>query len=339
MRTGIFKYSIYFLSVYISLILTSCQNDSQNEAAIQAVPMQVDAENLDVQLFSCKTVAEVQALLDKHPYLAKVYFTDMEIPAAQLAPQLFQLVQNPVLRNFHGQLDSLIGDRNQEIIQPLTDAFKKIKYHFPSFEAPKVKFMVTGFMGNDLYVSDSLIVIGLDYFGGKYAAYRPDVFEYQLTRYQKEYIVPSIVFFIANRYNKVSKDDQTLLAEMIGYGKDYEFVKQVLPHAPDSLIIGYSEQDLVKTYHSQSEIWAYFVSAKLLYDKTEIVKQKFIGERPFTMEVGPKIPGGIGRWVGWRIVSQYMEKFPETTLPELMQMDHSVDLLQKSGYHGQMDSK
>jgi hypothetical protein len=338
MLTGIFKYSTYFLSVYTGLFLTSCQKDTQQEA-VQAISMQVNTENVDAQLFSCQTVEQVQALLDKHPYLSQVYFTDLEIPPTQLAPQLFQLIQNPVLRDFYAELDSLIGDRDQEIILPLTSAFKKIKYHFPSFEAPKVKFMVTGFMGNDLYVSDSLIVIGLDYFGGKNATYRPDVFDYQLTRYQKEYIVPSIVFFIANRYNMVRKDDQTLLTEMIGYGKDYEFVKQVLPQVPDSLILGYSGEALSRTYNSQSEIWAYFVSAKLLYDKTEIVKQKYTGERPYTMEIGPKVPGGIGRWIGWRIVSQYMAKFPETTLPELMGMDHSVDLLQKSGYHGQLDSE
>jgi hypothetical protein len=317
----------------------ACKTDTKNESSSNSgsVEVKVYTENLDEALFACKSVQDVQSFLDKHPYLSDWYFTDAPVSKAELPAHLFQILQNKDFRAFKVQLDSIIGDRNVSIINPLKESFQQIAKYYPDFKAPEIKFMVTGFAGNDLYISDSLIVIGLDYFGGPKAMYRPDVYDYQLRRYQKEYIVPSIIFFMSNKYNHVNASDRTMLADMIGYGKGYEFVKQVMPNTPDSLILGYSEESLTRTYNSQQDIWAFFMANKLLYENTDLKKQKFIGERPFTTEIGNEVPGGIARWIGWRIVSRYMAENPNITLPELMKNDNAANILQASGYKGQKD--
>lgn len=327
----------FLLIVLIALVQFSCKTDQRKEADTSNIRFELASENLDEALFSCKSVGDVQKFLDDHPYLAKAYFTDAPVGPDQLAAHLFTITQNPDLQAFRAQLDSIIGNRKTRILNPLTDAFKQIKAHYPGFPIPKVQFIITGFAGNDLYISDSLIVIGLDYFGGPAARYRPNVYDYQLRRYQREYIVPSIVFFESNKYNRMNAGDQTLLSDMIGYGKGYEFVKQVMPNTPDSLIIGYSEEDLVRTYNSQTDIWAYFISSKLLYEKSDWKKRKFIDDRPFTTEIGNKVPGAIGRWVGWRIVSRFMAENPGISLNQLMEMDNAGQILQESAYKGQTD--
>lgn len=332
---------VYFRSLlcilFVAFLQFSCKTDQRKEADTSNIRVELASKNLDEELFSCKSVEDVQKFLDSHPYLAKAYFTDAPVEPAKLAAHLFTILQNPDLQAFRAQLDSIIGDRKIRILNPLTDAFKQIKYHYPQFRIPEVDFIVTGFTGNDLYISDSLIVIGLDYFGGPAARYRPNVYDYQLRRYQREYIVPSIVFFESNQFNFMNVGDQTLLSDMIGYGKGYEFVKQIIPQAPDSLIIGYSEEDLRKTYNSQTDIWAYFISSKLLYEKSDLKKRKFIDDRPFTTEIGNKVPGAIGRWVGWRIVSRFLSENPDTKLTDLMAMDNAGRILQESGYKGQTD--
>lgn len=325
------------LLAFFSLYLFSCKTNPRREADTSSIRIDLVAKDLDRELFSCKSVADVQKFLDSHPHLAKVYFTDASVEANSLAGQLFTLTQNPDLQAFRNQIDSLIGDRRATILNPLSDAFKQIKYHYPRFTIPEVQFMVTGFTGNDLYISDSLIIIGLDYFGGPAARYRPNVFDYQLRRYQKEYIVPSIIFFESNRFNKMNAGDQSLLSDMVGYGKGYEFVKQISPKTPDSLIIGYSADNLRKTYNSQHDIWSYFIASKLLYEKTDLKKRKFIEERPFTTEIGEKVPGAIARWLGWRIVSRFMAANPDVTLVQLMEIDNASRILQESGYKGQTD--
>lgn len=332
---------VYFRSLFIILVVAlfhfSCKTDQRKEADISNIRFELASQNLDEELFSCKSAEDVQKFLDNHPALAKGYFTDAPVQPSQLAAHLFGLIQNPALQGFRAQLDSIIGDRKVRILNPLTDAFKRIKAHYPGFPIPEVQFIITGFTGNDLYISDSLIVIGLDYFGGPAARYRPNVYDYQLRRYQREYIVPSIVFFESNKYNRMNASDQTLLSDMVGYGKGYEFVKQVMPQTPDSLIIGYSGEDLRRTYNSQGDIWAYFIASKLLYEKSDLKKRKFVDDRPFTTEIGNKVPGAIGRWVGWRIVSRFLAENPDVSLTQLMEIDNAGRILQESAYKGQTD--
>ncbi|MCE7067668.1 gliding motility protein [Dyadobacter sp. CY326] len=323
----------------VSMLFSACNTDKRLEVDTSTETVNVVSENLDQELLACKSVGDVSVFLNKRPHLLQIYFAESQTDANQLAAHLFSIIQNPDFQAFNSQLDSLIGDRKTTILNPLGEAFKQIKYHFPAFKIPKVQFISTGFTGNDLYISDSLIIIGLDYFGGPDARFRPDVFDYQLRRYQKDYIVPSIVFFESNQFNKMDPTDNSLLADMVGYGKGYAFVKQVMPNTPDNLILGYSPDNLRRTYASQRDIWAYFVSAKLLYEKVELRKKKFIEERPFTTEIGPKVPGAIARWLGWRIVNRFRAENPGITLAELMETDNAPRILQDSGYNGEPDEE
>jgi hypothetical protein len=63
-----------------------------------------------------------------------------------------------------------------------------------------------------------------------------------------------------------------------------------------------------------------------------MVKQKYLAERPKTIEVGEKCPGRIAQWVGWQIVNRYIETNPETSLPELMQISDANKLFKESRY-------
>jgi hypothetical protein len=42
-----------------------------------------------------------------------------------------------------------------------------------------------------------------------------------------------------------------------------------------------------------------------------------MGERPYVAEINAKIPGRIGRWMGWQIVENFAEK-TDASLPEVM---------------------
>ena len=332
-----FGFSLLFAFSVINLM--SCKTEGRKEADLSSIQMEVQSENLDKELLASESVKDVQIFLDRHSYLKTLYFSDPRQGSSVLANQLYSVLQNPDFRRFSGQLDSLIGNRDSVVVKPLSEAFKRIKHHYPNFKAPKIKFIVTGFTGNDLYVSDSLIIIGLDYFGGPQARFRPDVYSYQLDRYQRDHLVPSIIFFMAAKYNKMNGQDRTLLNDMVGFGKDYAFTKTMLPGIPENIILGFSDSDLKRIYNSQTDIWAFFIAGKLLYEKSDLTKQKYIGERPFTTEIGNKVPGGIGRWLGWRIVDMYQKQHADVTLLQLMQMDNAVNLLQESGYNGQKDEE
>ena len=83
-------------------------------------------------------------------------------------------------------------------------------------------------------------------------------------------------------------------------------------------------------------IWSRLVEDQVLYATSHLVKQRYIGERPKTTEVGEQCPGRIGMWVGWQIVKKYMETHPNVKLQQLMNMRNASQLFKDSGYKPQV---
>ena len=296
---------------------------------------------LDQQLFSNKSAESVRTLLNQNPAIAQLYFNANGAGNdTVLVQELTNRISNPALGEFNQQIQDKFGNM-ADLRNQLAEAFTNIKKDFPDFHAPKVATVITGFMGPDLVVTDSLVVIGLDYFAGPTAKYRPpkqEFPEYILRRYQKEYIVPAIVFAISDKYNPTNRADQTMIADMVYYGKGYVFTKTMLPSVGDSLIIGYSDKQLTQTFNSQDVVWAHFIDNQLLYQTNSAIKQRYLNERPFTAEIGQACPGAIGRWVGWRIVGRYHDEHSNVSIADLMHNADARQIFEQSGYKGQKDN-
>ncbi len=328
---------IVLLCIGIVLFTFGCKEKDRRIIDVSTISIDLPVERLERELFACQSEEEVHNFLNRYPALAAVYFPDLPVPTVELAQRIYQSISNPALIDFKTQLDSIFSDMDKSVIEPLETAFRHLKYYYPDASIPKVQTMVTGFLGSDLYVSDSLIIVGLDFFGGPSARFRPDIYLYQLRRYDRHYIAPSVMFIRAQQYNRLNPDDRTLLADMIWFGKNYEFVRHMMPTVPDSLILGFSQEHLSKAVVSQTDIWAHFTTNRLLYEQVEQKKQKYVGERPITYEIGEDVPGGIGRWVGWRIVNRLLETNPEMSIKELMENDNPRNILEESGYKGQRE--
>ncbi|MHA6249799.1 gliding motility lipoprotein GldB [Pontibacter sp. CAU 1760] len=287
---------------------------------IAAIPMQVEIERLEKPFFSVESEEDMRRFLAENPLFTKSYLQlNPSGLDEELIASLFGLSSNAPLDTLVQQAEKRFGNMAEEQ-QQLETAFKVVKHHYPAFEAPQVKTFVTGLgsLGNDIYVSDSLLVFGLDYFIGESASYRPQVYEYIQNRYEREKMVPAAMLLLSDRFNKTNPADRTLLAEMLNIGKAYYFVQTVMPCIADSAIISYSAQQVADVNRNEGRIWAHFIEKSLLYEKAPFVVNKYIGERPNTPEIDGTAPGRIGAWVGWQIVRKYMERNPQVTLPELM---------------------
>ncbi|MBF9255210.1 gliding motility lipoprotein GldB [Pontibacter sp. 172403-2] len=301
---------------------------------IAKIPVDVEIERLEKPFFAATSKADIADFLEAHPVFAEKYLQQNQYPSdSLLLNPLYELTTNPALDTLKTQAVQTFADMSREE-QELETAFKVIKYNYPNSYVPQVKTFVTGLgsMGSDLFVSDSLLVFGLDYFIGPKARYRPQVYDYILRRYEREDMVPAALLLLSNRFNKTGDQDRNLLSEMISAGKAYYFVQSVMPCVPDSLIIGYSGQQIADINYNEGRIWAHFIEKSLLYEKSPFLMNKYIGERPNTPEIDPKAPGRIGAWVGWQIVRKYMERNPEVTLPQLMAETDYQKIFSESKY-------
>jgi hypothetical protein len=59
---------------------------------------------------------------------------------------------------------------------------------------------------------------------------------------------------------------------------------------------------------------------------------KLMQDGPFTKGFDAEAPARLGEWIGWQIVSAYMDKNRKVTLKQLLQNNDSQLILNQSGY-------
>lgn len=326
--------------LFVGLFVGACQKkESTNKPSTK---IQLDFVRVDRILAEAKNVQSVDSLLKKHPEITVGYFQCPPEKIPFLAKDLFSLFQNPALRKFYLQSqesDFYGGDRLEN---ELTGAFQRIYDEFPQTKPPKIRTVFSGFGGlsaefsaQNMVVTDSLIILGLDFFMGKKGMYMPpNVYDYQIRKLEPKGLVGQVVLQYSAFFNQQNSEDHTLLSDMIWYGKSYTFTKKILPEVADSLLFGYTKQELAESNAFQGEVWEHFIDNSLLFKKDEVTKTKYLGERPKTPEIGPACPGSIGRWLGWVIVNHYLAQNPKVSLPKLMANQEANKLFLASGYRG-----
>lgn len=315
-------------------LLAGCNRGSEScemDPAVAKVAAPVQLERLEKPFFKIRTEADAKRFLNENPLLADQFLQRRQFPSDDvLAATLTRLATNPGLQQLGRQTDSTFQD-TEKLKGGLEQMFKYIRYNFPGFRVPPVRTFVTG-LSQDMFVNDSLMVLGLDFFVGPHARYRPNVPEYILRRYQPEYVLPTAALAISSKYNKKELTNQTMLAEMIQYGKSLYFAERVLPCTPDSLLIGYTDKELAGVLHNEGKVWAHFLEKNLLYNTAPFTVQKYVGERPNIPEIDKTCPGRVGAWVGWQIVRKYMAERPNVTLAQLMANKNPQQILNDSRY-------
>ncbi len=326
--------NIFFIIISIGLVINACSSAEECIEApdISQISMDVKVERLEKELFSAESESEIKNLLEQHPVVTQRFLMNNNQAAedSALVSWLFELINNPHIDTLYNDSQAVFGDL-ESLTNEFEKAFQYLKYYYPSFEPPAINTLITG-MSSDLYVSDSLIVIGLDLFQGADAQYRPQVYNYMLRRYQPDYIVPNCLLFLSSKWNATDPTDESMLAEMIYYGKSYHLAKQLMPCTADSVLMGYSSEDMELLAEGEETIWKYFIDNQLLYETSHLEKERYLNERPATVEIHNDVPGRIGRWVGWQIIRSFEKNNPEVTLQELMKMKDAEEIFRRAKY-------
>ncbi|MEX2513530.1 MAG: gliding motility lipoprotein GldB [Cyclobacteriaceae bacterium] len=325
------KFSNWLLLIFLLLISCNKNEECVISEEILDIPLQVEIHRLEGPFFENISVEKIQFEMEKNPAFTDALFSDMEYASKEkLADDLYQLHNNPDIQKLYQEVKTHFS--NLSVIEKeLETAFKAIKFHYPEFEPPVVYTFITGF-GTDLIVTEDLIMIGLDYYLPVDNQFQPvDLPQYIAKRYTVDHLVPTLVTAISARFNETDLNDNTLLAEMIYYGKAYHFTKSILPCTPDEFIIGYETEEVTGSYANEELIWGHFIENELLYETNPFEIRKYTGEAPFTDVISPDAPGRIGRWLGWNIVDDYRIN-NDLSLRDLMAEKSARDIFRKSGY-------
>lgn len=307
------------------------KNDCREDDGKVALGKEVEILRLEEIIKTLKDSAEATAFLDQYPLFSEKYLQRSRLPEeVNLAQDIFKLAVDP-------HVDTMYADVRREfpdlawMKQDLTGLFEHIKYYYPDFYAPPIYTLVSGY-GVDLEVKDSVIVIGLEYFLSDSSRYRPpQIPNYILRRLKKRFLVPEIGMVIADRYCKINVLDNTMMGEMMKWGRVYYFLEKTMPCLHDSLLTGHSDMELKELDKNLKTIWAHYLDKNLFFSTDFFLIKKYCDERPKVVEIGDECPGRVGRWLGWQIVRTWADKKGKK-LPEVMAETDSRKIFQESGF-------
>lgn len=328
---------VVVLAICLGVFLWGCNSEKEEACAFQpdtnGISLNVQVEQLQDSFIQVASKNDLVGLFMRYPEMRDEIFRRSEYPSDSIfVSEIYERMNNPHLDTLLAETNRVFGNLN-DLTSAFETAFTNLRYYYPDFIPPKIQTIVSG-LDSDLYVSDSLIIVSLDFFLGEGARYRPKMYEYLLRKYDPDDIVPSclLIYGISDRFNKNKPADKTALADMLAYGKSFYFAKHMLPCVPDSVLIWYTEEEIRGARNNEDLIWARFIDSEVLFSTNHKVKQDYLGDRPVTIQVGEKCPGRIGQWMGWQIVNKYADAHPDVSLPKLMAADNAQKLFKESGY-------
>jgi hypothetical protein len=313
------------------VILISCDQKCKTLPEAEKLRKDIDVQNFDSEILKLQDSSDVINWLEKEKLFADKFLQQYGYADQQvLYRQMLGIKDDPYLDSLRFQTNKLFESQSAWV-NDLEMLFAYTKYYFPNFFIPKVGTVITGF-NTDLFYDDSLLVISLDYFATQNTTYKPDIPQYMMDRYYPQSIAAITGLLISSEYNEINELDQSLLAEMIYYGKAYYFLQKVLPCVADTTLLGYSTEELAQIERIKSTAWSYILEKEHLFKSEHRIVNKYVGERPYIAEIGPECPGRIGRWFGLQMVKNYAKKHPEMSLSQIMAMPDAKQMFQESKY-------
>ncbi len=237
------------------------------------------------------------------------------------------------------RMQTVFNDINKEfadlslINKQLTNAFRYMKYYFPELLIPRVYYYHGGF-NHSIIATDSIIGIGLDkYLGTTYPYYaKLGIPLYQRQKMRKEYIPVDAVRYYLTGFFSFPFEQENVLSHMIYEGEIQYLLKKFFPDTDDTLLFGFTYNQLVWCEKSERSMWQYLIDKKKLFNSDLLEIKRYTQDAPFTTTFPRESPGRAAVWLGYRIVSQFMKKNPQLTPADLIKITDYLHIVQQSEY-------
>jgi len=302
----------FYIILILALSLVACSEENKIESNIEKLEVNFDVERFDKAFLNAKT-NDLAKLKEAFPFLFSKH-----IPDSIWAERLNDTLQRSLLQEVMDQYQDFKSTKLE-----LKQLFQHLKYYEKMFEVPRVITLTNDVAYRDkTIVTDTIVLIALDNFLGQDHEYYQNIPRYITQNMEQPQIVVDITEGYAEKFVYQTKRN-TLLDEMIYYGKLLYFKDVMIPFKSDAEKIGYSQAQLDWAKANESPIWSYFVEKELLYDTDNKLPPRFISEAPFSkfyLELDRESPGRLGQYIGWQIVRAYATKTDESVF-ETLQKD------------------
>lgn len=320
------------------LLFTGCVN--KQEAIVDGITVEIAKQRFEKDFFQIDTLkleSSLGVLQKKYPS----FYTDFRDRILGLAT-IDSLQKNDAIKRFYKDYKNIFDSSKNidkgidQAYLDITKALKYVKYYFPEYRIPKQFITFIGPIdafaygeigGSGEIITNEALCSGIQlHMGSEFSLYKTDLGQqlypaYISRKFTTDYIASNSIKNIIDDIFPSSSGEKTLLDILIDHGKRMYLLDLFMPFESEEIKLGYTTQQLNGAKENEGYIWNFMTENNLLYEKDVLRIRSFVTDGPMTSEFGIGSPGFISLFVGKKVVTAYMEKNPETTLQQLLQLD------------------
>jgi hypothetical protein len=322
--------------IFVVFFLTSCSSDRW-KVDTSAVEYNAAFARLDKDVFSIEpdnASEELLALRSAYGPFLDMYLGDiMQVgPASNpmSAGLLLRFTSDPLWEELQKSIEARHPNLDAESAA-LGEALRRYAVHFDTRELPALVAYNSGF-NVGIYPSKTTIGVGLEWYSGSdldvVKQLPPDLFpQYKRNKMQPEYLAINALkgWLFYTYQDQLTGDD--LLARMVFSGKVLYTAQALMGEVEEETLLNYTSEEMTWARDHEFDVWKHFVENDAIFSTDQMNINKMMNDGPFTPGMPTESPGGVGTWVGYRMVHSFMEKNKDTTLPQLMRHKADRDFL------------
>ncbi|MEN8927303.1 MAG: hypothetical protein ABF242_09790 [Flavobacteriales bacterium] len=327
------------LSIVLVLVfLMSCGGKSKMDVDLSDTTIDFSISRLDKELFEADiyNLRPLNAKWTKeYGYLYEIFISQMMNMGLPQDPMITYRIEkflnDSTVQLIKKELDKSYSDFSSYEIE-LEDAFKHFAHYFPEKAVPKIITFYSNFSGAKSFPFADTLGIGLDMFIGRNSFVTENLpidkyFQYIKDDMDPENMVSESVkswlyYTFSDRMEYLNNSNYALkedfLSSLVYHGKMMVALDAMMPEKSVATKFEYTAEELAWCERSEKKLYENLIEFKLIYSKNIKEIAAYINPGSFTPGLPPESPGGIGKWIGYRMVKQYYEE-NDISLKELME--------------------
>jgi len=345
------QHKFIFSIVFITLMcFFSCKEDQtiKQIPGLSEIPIDYNIYRFEDILYSLDTsnllssMGEVERI---HPSFSQIFFTQV-LPTQNADSQfgfydeLKKIVAYEPLQKIYDTVQRVFPD-DKFFKKDLDDAFRRYKHYFPGETEPNIYTYVSNFRFQSFIFQENNrdgVALGLDLFLAPGFDYRqidptnPVFSDYTIPSYTKEQIPKRVIEqLLEDKMGQLSPGNK-LIDQMLYFGKKIYLLNQILPSLDMAILNEYTSKQMDWCIDNEKEIWAFLLEKELLYKSDNSTISWYARPAPTSRNMPADSPGRAANFIGYKIVKAYMERFPETSFSDLINLREGTEFLKNSKY-------
>lgn len=344
------KRSLLFVLMIGLMFCFACKEEKtvKQIPGLDDIPLDYTIYRFEDILYSLDTtdllnsIGEVERI---HPAFSQIFFTQV-LPTQDADSQfgfydeIKKIIKYAPLRNIYDTVQQVFPNDNF-FRKDLDDAFRRYKHYFPGEKEPNIYTYVSNFRFQSFIFQENNrdgVALGLDLFLAPGFDYRqidptnPVFSDYTIPSYTKEQVPKRVIEQLLEDKMGQLNPGNKLIDHMLYYGKKIYLLNEILPRLDLSVHNEYNKKEMEWCQKNEREIWAFLLEKELLYKSDNSTIAWYARPAPTSRNMPGESPGRAANFIGYKIVKSYMERFPETSLTDLINLRDGTEFLKNSKY-------